>query len=223
MPWLETLVREQRIQFLVEATDPGANISEICRRYGVSRKTGYRWLDRYEAAGSLLGVAERSRRPLASPQRTSAERTARIVAVRREYGWAGRKLRVLLAAEGIACSTATIDRIIRREGLVDPGAAHRPALTRFERTAPNDLWQMDFKGQYPVGGGQWCFPLSVLDDYSRYAVGLFALISRPARRWRPRCAGALSAMGCLGKCWWITGRRGGARRMDTASRRCQWG
>jgi transposase InsO family protein len=177
MPWLETNVREQRMQFIVEATAPDANLSAICRQYGVSRKTGYRWLDRYEAAGSLLGLAERSRRPDNSPQRTSAVRTARIVALRREYGWAGRKLRVLLAAEGVACSTATIDRIIRREGLVDPGESHRPAVTRFERAAPNELWQMDFKGQYPVEGGQWCFPLSVLDDHSRYAVGLFAMHS----------------------------------------------
>jgi transposase InsO family protein len=177
MPWLETPVREQRMQFLVEATAPGANLSALCRRYAISRKTGYRWLARYEAAGSLLGVAERSRRPVHSPQRTAAAPTARIVALRRQYGWAGRKLQVLLAAEGLACSTATIDRIIRREGLIDPGASHRPALTRFERAAPNDLWQMDFKGQYPLPGGQWCFPLSVLDDHSRYAVGLFALTS----------------------------------------------
>jgi transposase InsO family protein len=82
----------------------------------------------------------------------------------------------LLAAEGVICSTATIDRIIRREGLVDPADSHRPALKRFERAAPNELWQMDFKGQYPVRGA-WCFPMSVLDDHSRYAVGLFAMTS----------------------------------------------
>jgi transposase len=177
MPWLETDVREQRVQFIVEATAPGANLSALCRRYRVSRKTGYRWLDRYEATGTLLALEERSRRPVTSPQRTSAAHTARIVALRREYGWAGRKLRPLLAAEGLVCSTATIDRIIRREGLVDPAESHRPAVTRFERAAPNELWQMDFKGQYPVAGGHWCFPLSVLDDHSRYAIGLFAMTS----------------------------------------------
>jgi transposase InsO family protein len=87
---------------------------------------------------------------------------------------------VLLAAEGLSCAPATIDRIIRREGLVDPAESHRPALKRFARAAPNQLWQMDFKGQYPLGDGQWCFPLSVLDDHSRYAVGLFALTSTAA-------------------------------------------
>lgn len=177
MPWLETDVREQRMQFIVEATRPKANVSAVCRAYGISRKTGYRWLDRYEAATSLTGLVERSRRPARSPRRLSAAHTARIEAMRRQYGWAGRKLQVLLAAEGLRCSTATIDRVIRRAGLVDPAESHRPAVTRFERAVPNDLWQMDFKGQYPVRGGQWCFPLSVLDDHSRFAVGLFAMAS----------------------------------------------
>jgi transposase InsO family protein len=177
MPWLETNVREQRMQFVVQAAAPDANVSALCREYRISRRTGYRWLDRYHRAGSLIALAERSRRPTHSPQRTSAAQTAQIVALRRQYGWAGRKLRVLLAAEGVTCSTATIDRIIRREGLVDPEESHRPALKRFERATPNELWQMDFKGQYPLGGSAWCFPLSVLDDHSRYAVGLFALSS----------------------------------------------
>jgi transposase InsO family protein len=190
MPWLETDVREQRMQFIVEATRPDANVSAVCRGFGISRKTGYRWLNRYEAAESLTGVQERSRRPLRSPQRLPDAHIARIEAVRRQYGWAGRKLQVLLAAEGLACSTATIDRVIRRAGLVDPGESHRPALTRFERAAPNDLWQMDFKGQYPLRGGGWCFPLSVLDDHSRFAVGLFAMSStdgRPVQAALRRC------------------------------------
>lgn len=174
MPWLETNVDEQRAQFVITARRPGTTVTEACRAFGVSRTTGYRWLERYATAGSLVGLTERSRRPTNSPGRTGAAATARIVALRRTYGWAGRKLQVLLGAEGITLSTATIDRIIRREGLVDPEASHRPAVTRFERAAPNELWQMDFKGQYPLGGGQWCFPLSVLDDHSRYAVGLSA-------------------------------------------------
>lgn len=175
MPWLETDVREQRMQFVVEATRPGANVSAICRAYGISRRTGYRWLARYQAVRSLTGLAEGSRRPHASPGCIPSSTTARIVALRREFGWAGRKLQRLLAADGIACSTATIDRVIRREGLVDPRESHRPALKRFERAAPNELWPMDFKGQYPVESGAWCYPLSVLDDHSRYAVGLVAL------------------------------------------------
>ena len=175
MPWLETDVQEQRMQFIVEATRASANVSAVCRAYGISRKTGYRWLKRYREAQSLTGLAERSRRPRVSPRQTPAALVARIEALRRDYGWAGRKLQVLLVQEGRSCSTATIDRVIRRAGLVDPAESHRPALTRFERAAPNELWQMDFKGQYPVEAGQSCYPLSVLDDHSRFAVGLFAL------------------------------------------------
>lgn len=177
MPWLETDVYEQRMQFVIEANAASVNFSAVCRKYRVSRRTGYRWVDRYKAGGSLTALVERSRRPHESPQRTDAAVTARIVALRRQYGWAGRKLQVLLADEGVTRSTATIDRIIRREGLVDPRESHRPALTRFERTSPNELWQMDFKGQYPTAGTTSCFPLSVLDDHSRYAVGLFAMAS----------------------------------------------
>lgn len=175
MPWLETNVREQRMQFVVEATRSPANVSATCRAYGISRTTGYRWLERYRAAQSLTGLAERSRRPLRSPRQVPDAVAARIEALRRAYGWAGRKLQVLLAQEGLMCSTATIDRVIRRAGLVDPAESYRPAVQRFERPAPNDLWQMDFKGQYPVEAGQSCFPLSVLDDHSRFAVGLVAL------------------------------------------------
>lgn len=177
MPWLETKVSEQRMQFVIAAKQPSANFSVVCRTFGVSRRTGYRWVARYEGAGSLTALAERSRRPHTSPSRTGATVTARVVALRRTYGWAGRKLQALLAAEGMPCSTATIDRIIRREGLVDPTASHRPALRRFERATPNELWQMDFKGQYPTTDARWCFPLSILDDHSRYVVGLFALSS----------------------------------------------
>ena len=108
MPWLETDVREQRMQFIVEATRPSANVSAVCRAYGISRTTGYRWLGRYQAVQSLTGLAERSRRPHAesAPGPRRARRT-RIEALRREYGWAGRKLQVLLAA-------GRTDRVRRR-------------------------------------------------------------------------------------------------------------
>ena len=167
MPWLETDVREQRIEFVVEALQPSANISALCRTRGISRKTGYKWVGRYRAGGSLTALAERSRRPKRSPGRTAARVTARVVALRRAYGWAGRKLQRLLAVEDVELSPATIDRIIRREGLVDPDEAHRPAVGRFERARPNELWQVDFKGQYPLHRPQGCFPLSILDDHSR--------------------------------------------------------
>src|SRR5262249_31209390 len=91
-----------------------------------------------------------------------------------QYGWGGEKLVPLLAAEGITIAARTVDRIIAREGLTRSDAAPAPAPHRFTHAAPNDLWQMDAKGHYPLRAGR-CHPLSILDDHSRYAVGLYAL------------------------------------------------
>jgi len=175
MPWLEIGVRDQRIQFVMAATQPGANVTAVCRAFGISRTTGYKWLRRRAAAGSVTALADRSRRPHHSPQRTSDAVTARVVALREQYGWGGEKLVPLLAAEGLAVAARTIDRIIAREGLTRADVALTAAPKRFARGAPNELWQMDAKGHYPVRPGQRCHPLSILDDHSRYAVGLFAL------------------------------------------------
>lgn len=189
MPWLETDVREQRIRFVTAALQPGVNRRALCRAYQISPPTAYKWLARYATAGAVQGLVDQSRRPHRSPQQTPAAVEAAVVALRRTYGWAGRKLQPLLAAQGMPLAAATIDRIIRRHGLTDPDDTHRPALQRFEHPQPNALWQMDFKGQYPLPDG-WCFPLSILDDHSRFAVGLVALrgtAGAPVRRVLRRC------------------------------------
>lgn len=174
MPWKSTSVDEQRIAFVVRASETGANVSALCREFGVSRRTGYRWLDRYRSVGSLRGLSELSRRPLHSPDRTPAELEARVIALRDQYDWGGRKLQVLLRREGIDLSESTINRILKRYGLVAPWRSHRPAVRRFERERCNELWQMDFKGDYRLDRGR-CYPLSLLDDHSRYVVGLYAV------------------------------------------------
>lgn len=175
MPWLETDVRDQRIQFVIAVSRPAATMTATCRAFGISRKTGYKWRARQAAAGSVAALADRSRRPHVSPQRTSAAVTARVTRLREGYGWGGKKLATLLDAEGLTVAPRTIDRIIAREGLTRADVAPAAAPRRFERGAPNELWQMDAKGHYPLGRGQRCHPLSVMDDYSRYAVGLYAL------------------------------------------------
>ena len=116
MPWLETDVRDQRIQFVMTARRPGANITAVCRAFGISRKTGYKWLQRESAAGSVAVLADRSRRPHTSPTRTDVVTTTRVLELREAFGWGGDKLACLLAAEGIALAPRTIDRIIQREG-----------------------------------------------------------------------------------------------------------
>ena len=175
MPWLETDVRDQRIEFVKAVRAPGAKMAAVCRAFRISRKTGYKWRGRDHAAHSVGALADRSRRPVRSPQRTGAAVTDRVVALRAEYGWGGDKLVPLLEAEGVTLGARTIDRIIQREGLTRLDVAPAPAGSRFERPAPNDLWQMDAKGHYPLRRGGRCHPLSILDDHSRYAVGLIAL------------------------------------------------
>ena len=175
MPWLETDVRDQRIQFVMTVRRGGVTVTEACRAFGISRKTGYKWLGREAAAGSVAVLRDRSRRPHHSPRRTAAAITQRIGELRRDVGWGGAKLAIMLAAEGIQITPRTIDRIVRREGWTRPDAAPTPAPRRFSRPAPNDLWQMDAKGAYPLGDGGRCHALSILDDHSRFAVGLEAL------------------------------------------------
>src|SRR5262245_60006923 len=161
MPWLETDVRDQRIQFVMTVRRGEVTVTEACRAFGISRKTGYKWLGREAAAGSVAVLMDRSRRPCRSPRRTAAAITPRNGVRRSEVGWGGAKLAVLLAAEGVHITPRTIDRIIRREGWTRSDAAPAPAPRRFSRAVPNDLWQMDAKGAYPAGvSGGRCHPLS---------------------------------------------------------------
>lgn len=174
MPWKATDVMEQRITFIVQAVKRERAFNKLCREFGINRATGYRWLRRYKEVGNLFLLKENSRRPHQSPFKTPSRIEDRVVALRKRYGWGGKKLQILLADEGIELSTATANRIIRRNGLIDQEDSHPPALTRFEKSRPNELWQMDFKGDFVSENGR-CFPLSILDDHSRYAVGLHAV------------------------------------------------
>jgi transposase InsO family protein len=175
MPWLETDVRDQRIQFVMTVRRGSSTVTEACHAFGISRKTGYKWLRREADAGSVAVLADRSRRPRHSPHRTSARVTHRVGEMRALFGWGGAKLAVLLAAEGIHLAPRTIDRLIQRGGWTRPDAAPAPAQQRFTHAAPNDLWQMDAKGAYPLATGGRCHALSVIDDHSRFVVGLTAL------------------------------------------------
>ena len=134
MPWKVTDVMNQKIRFVVRATEPGTNLSALCREFGISRPTGYLWLKRYREANSVAGLEERSRRPRHSPQRTSAAVEARVVALRRRHGWGGKKLQVLLKREEIHLSVSTVHRILRRKGPLGESQAARPAPGRTIRT-----------------------------------------------------------------------------------------
>ena len=171
MAWRSVDVGEQRVRFVVAASRKESSLTALCAEFGISRATGHLWLKRYRAGG-IVSITEQSRRPLSSPRRTAAAIEERVVTLRVERpDWGARKLAVLLAREGVELPAATVHRILSRHGLVRVEDRHPPALGRFERAQPNQLWQMDFKS--PKGWGQPVGPLSVLYDRSRYAITLF--------------------------------------------------
>ena len=172
MPWRTMDVHEQRVQFVVAATRRSRSFRSLCDEFGISRPTGYLWLRRYQQQG-VRGIAERSRKPLVSPRCTDAALERCVVEMRLRYpDWGARKLRVVLAQEGVKLARNTIHHILLRHDLVKPIDQHPAAQQRFEREQPNELWQMDFKG--PKGWPQPVGPLSVLDDHSRYVILLAA-------------------------------------------------
>lgn len=179
MPWKVQIVKDERIRFVVEANRGETSMSSLCREFGVSRPTGYRWMNRYRQLDRIADLEELSRRPRHSPRQTSDAIGDRVVSLRLAYGWGARKLQVLLYAEGIRVSESTINRILKRYGLQYEPEIVGQAISRFERGAANELWQMDFKGLSAAIIGRCC-PLSILDDHSRYAVGLHALADQRA-------------------------------------------
>ncbi len=173
MPWKTMDVQEQRVQFVVAASRREKSFTALCQEFGISRPTGMLWRERYQQAG-LAGIAERSRRPQRSPWQTAAELEEQVMAVRQRYpDWGARKLQVLLARAGIELTRSTIHRILLRRDLVRERERHRPAVQRFQRAEPNQLWQMDYKS--PKGWSTAVGPLSVLDDHSRYLLVLRAV------------------------------------------------
>lgn len=175
MPWKQESVVEQRLRFLLEVRNKEATISALCRRYEISRKTGYKWLKRYERAGSIEALKDQTRRPHHSPARTSLRHEQAVVAVRDEKGWGAEKIAVVLGNRGLRLPPITIHRILKRHGRIAAAAAVRAARQRFARAQCNELAQMDFKGEYALRAGGKCYPLSLLDDCSRYLLGLWAL------------------------------------------------
>lgn len=174
MPWREVSVLDQRREFVRLALGEGVNRRELCRRFGISAETGYKWLGRFAAGDAAL--ADRSRRPHASPRRSAADAEAAVLAVRDAHpAWGARKLAQCLARDGLCVpAVSTVHAILQRHGRIVAPLGGPRAHIRFEKEAPNRLWQMDFKGHLPLTGGGRCHPLTVLDDHSRYTVCLAA-------------------------------------------------
>lgn len=193
MAWGKVDVDEQRMRFVIAASRKEKPLRQLCQEFDISPPTGYKWRDRYQAGG-FQAVVEKSRRPQRSPQRTDPEMEQRVVGLRQQRpDWGARKLQVLLQQEGIRLPRITIHRILLRHQLVRNQDRHAAAVKRFERSQPNELWQMDFKS--PVGWEAPAGPLSVLDDHSRYAVTLHGTWSTRAEPVRERLEEAFQECG----------------------------
>lgn len=177
MGWKESNRVSERQEFCQLHEGGSLSMTELCRRFGVSRKTGYKWIARWKEGGRAA-LADRSRRPLNSPLQSSEAMEAEVIALRRKHPrWGGRKLKQLLESRGVADvpSPSSITRILRRHGLIEPEqSVKHQAWKRFEMDSPNDIWQVDFKGDFSMSRGGRCYPLTLLDDCSRYSLGVFA-------------------------------------------------
>jgi transposase InsO family protein len=219
MAWKTMDVQEQRVRFVIEATQGVRAFGVLCAAYEISRPTGYLWLQRYRESG-VAGIAERSRKPHHSPRRTASELEQRVVEMRLRYpDWGARKLQVLLERSGLRLARNTIHHILRRHGLVCQPERDPVAVQRFERSRPNELWQMDFKG--PKGWPQKVGPLSVLDDHSRYLIALAANDSTHSEGVQKRLQEAFERCGVPegmlmdhGTPWWSTHALWGGTRLS---------
>jgi transposase InsO family protein len=176
MPWKVESVMSLRMEFVAFALQPDANISLLCRRFKISRKTGYKWLAR-SRINPVQGLEDQSRRPRTSPSQTDSAIQEQVTQLRLQHpAWGARKLKRRLEDLGHRNIPArsTVNDILHRRGLIDPQASGlRVPFKRFERDTPNELWQMDFKGYLATASGQ-CHPLTILDDCSRFNILLRA-------------------------------------------------
>jgi putative transposase len=190
MPWRATSPMEERIRFVKDEKAGLYTMSELCERYRISRKTGYKWLARFEAEGAA-GLADRSRAPARCEHRMSEAVREALLEVRRKHpSWGPRKLLAWLEARHPRTAwpaPSSVGDLLRREGLVAerrrrPRREPHPGPPQIAAKEPNDLWTADFKGQFPTKNGWWCYPLTVLDHASRMCVALDGLASTDGGR-----------------------------------------
>lgn len=175
MPWSPVDTMSLREEFVLLARQADSNRRALCRRFGISAQTAYKWLARYEAEGRA-GLVDRSRQPAHSPGRSTAALEQQVVALRTQHpAWGGRKISRRLRDLGLAqLAPSTVTTILHRHGLILPVAsAQATPWQRFEHAAPNALWQMDFKGYIDTAAAR-CHPLTVLDDHSRFNLAVRA-------------------------------------------------
>ena len=183
MPWTASSVMEERLRFVARLLD-GESMTEVCREFGISRKTGYKIFDRYKEHG-LAALTDRSRRPVRYANQLPLQVETLIVRLKGEKPhWGARKIRELLvrrlSGDVRVPARSTIHAVLDRHGLVKRGGGprHRARGTPLSAgAAPNDLWCADFKGEFKLGNGRYCYPLTVTDHASRFLLLCEALES----------------------------------------------
>ena len=184
MPWTQTDPMTERARFVLAYQDGLYSMTELCQRFGVSRKTGYKWLHRFKDEG-LDGLADQSRAPKRCPHKTPPETEALIVACRQKHPrWGPKKLAAYLARRHPAVTlpaTSTVGAILKRHGLIEPKRRRRPTrhpgAPTLRTAAPNEVWTTDFKGQFKTLDGIYCYPLTISDAHSRFVLDVQALAS----------------------------------------------
>lgn len=173
MPWKDDTVETQRQSFCHRIVHGKQPVAAVCREIGLSRKTAYKWLARYQA-DPQTPLSDRSKRPVSSPKRSDEAIEARVLALREQYGWGGRKIQRLMSAatndaKDDTPSIRTVSAILKRHGCTQDRAPDTPAAAPmyFERSKPNDMWQIDHKGPCEIARRRH-YPLTVLDDHSRF-------------------------------------------------------
>lgn len=192
MPWNQTSPMDQRTQSVADFLRHSLSISELCELYCVSRKTGYKWIDRYLQQGPA-GLQERSRRPHASPNATPAHVTAAFIELRTHHpSWGAKKLLSVLERRHPHWDLpgrSTVCDILSRNGLVPKQRRRRaighPGAPTTALLVPNVVWSADYKGQFKTGDGRYCYPLTVTDNCSRFLLGCQALTSTAVHEAKP--------------------------------------
>lgn len=187
MSWnAEKSLEEVRSEFLDRWAEGKASVRSLCREYGISPKTAYKWRKRKASGDSL---SDRSRRPKSSPNATSTPIVSEILALRDAHPTlGGRKISLMLKRRGLVDVPAgsTVTDILRRHGLLNERAvAEATHLWRFSKATPNEMWQVDFKGHFKLSSGERCHPLNVVDDCSRYAILSAPLLNETFEAVRP--------------------------------------
>jgi putative transposase len=174
MPWKETCAMDQRVRFVLAAREEGAVMSKVCAAYGISRETGYKWLDRYASEG-VDGLKDRSRAPHSHGRSREAELLSDVLALHERYGWGPKKLRKKLGEchpEIGLPAASTIGDWLAKRGLTGK-RRRRPSCPPHTHPfaaadQPNAVWSVDFKGWFRTGDGSRCDPLTMSDAMSRY-------------------------------------------------------